>query len=258
MQKNNNPRELLAAVRNGDYAHPGEVEAVDIVFNAMDDAVKRLAGLNDLESEAIKVLDVGCGLGGTANYIKEKMGCDISGIDLDANAIAHATKSYLSIPFFNSNILEADKHYPSQNFDILYSFNVLYSFENKVDVLRVLSSIAKRRSLLIISDYTVQTSHAEDDLHDLTGKRIYPVDLSDIEATLDAGSWRLVKIVNLNELYFKWYSQFLTQLSLHKDQLLLSFTENAYYKVEMLFSDMLRKIKLGKLGGAIIFALKKD
>lgn len=255
-QKNDNPRELLAAVRNGDYAHPGEVEAIDIVFGSIDETVKKLAGLNDLPPKAIKVLDVGCGLGGTAHYIQSKMGYDISGIDLDTNAIAHASKSYTSIPFINGNILEVKKHYPLQRFDILYSFNVLYSFENIVAALKSLSSIVRHRSLLIISDYTVRTS-GFDPLMDLAGNRIHPIDLSQVETNLDQASWSLVKIVNLNALYFKWYSQFLKQLSLHKDQLLLDFTDSAYVKIEMLFSDMLHKISLGELGGAVIFAVKK-
>lgn len=257
-QKNDNPRELLAVVRNGDYAHPGEVEAIDIALSAIDDVVIKLTDMKDLPYEAIKVLDVGCGLGGTASYIKQMRGYEIGGIDIDASAIAHATKTYPSISFFKGSLLEADKHYPSQCFDILTSFNVLYSFANKVDVLKVLSCIAKPRSLLVISDYAISTSQTENDFVDLAGKSIHPMDLSKIESVLDNGSWKLVKLVNLNELYLKWYSQFLEKLSLDKDRLLSIFTVNAYRKVESLFTDMLHKIKTGKLGGAIVIALSKD
>lgn len=256
--KNDNPRELLAAVRKGDFAHPGEAQAIDIVLSSMDDALIQSTRLNDVVPESRNVLDVGCGLGGTAHYLKEKMGWSISGIDLDANAIAHARQAYDGISFLHGNILEANKLFPLQSFDMLYLFNVLYAFENKINVLKILSSMGKPGSLLMISDYAVKSPNLDDDLFDFAGRQIHPLNIATIEATLEQGSWSLLKSVDLNEQYLKWYSHFITQLGLHKEKLLSDFTERAYTKVEALFSEMLKKIKQGHLGGAIVFAVKKD
>ena len=52
-------KQILALARGGDYAHPGEEEAIELV---MAPVAKRPDQV---------VLDVGCGCGGTAHYLAD-------------------------------------------------------------------------------------------------------------------------------------------------------------------------------------------
>ena len=76
---------VLAAIREYDYAHAGEQEAIERVF----------AGLPRHADQ--RVLDVGCGIGGTAQYLCEQGWGQVVGVDIDANNIASA-RSRLSRP----------------------------------------------------------------------------------------------------------------------------------------------------------------
>jgi cyclopropane fatty-acyl-phospholipid synthase-like methyltransferase len=51
-------KRILALVREGDYAHPGEERAIDLIFSSLP------------RDAAREVLDVGCGRGGTADYVR--------------------------------------------------------------------------------------------------------------------------------------------------------------------------------------------
>ena len=63
-------KQMLAMMRKGDYAHAGEEEAIDLVMNKIPKDNTRL------------ILDVGCGLGGTAKYIQDHGWGKVTGIDI--------------------------------------------------------------------------------------------------------------------------------------------------------------------------------
>jgi len=48
-------KRLVSYLRNGDYSHPGEAESIDLVISLIN------------KNKNNKLLDVGCGLGGTQN-----------------------------------------------------------------------------------------------------------------------------------------------------------------------------------------------
>ena len=48
---------VLALIRGNDYAHAGEEEAIELVLGPLDKSVRT------------RILDVGCGIGGTARYV---------------------------------------------------------------------------------------------------------------------------------------------------------------------------------------------
>lgn len=102
--RNNNPRLLLAKVRKGDYTHAGDEEAIDLFLEHID-------ALNQQPYKNIKALDIGCGLGGTANYIHEKTALAICGIDKDISAINHAKKHYSAITFFQCDVEHLNQHF---------------------------------------------------------------------------------------------------------------------------------------------------
>ena len=59
-------------VRNGHYAHVGEEEAIDLTMQLIN------------KNPSQKILDIGCGLGGTANYVEKQDFGKVIGIDIDS------------------------------------------------------------------------------------------------------------------------------------------------------------------------------
>ena len=55
-------KQLLALIRGDDYAHAGEAEAIELAFRSVPRRPDQL------------LLDVGCGLGGTAKYVEDLTG----------------------------------------------------------------------------------------------------------------------------------------------------------------------------------------
>ena len=59
------------------------------------------------------ILEVGCGLGVTTDYIKSSLKVDITGMDISKTAIDKAQQEYTDIDFINGNIInyQSDKYY---------------------------------------------------------------------------------------------------------------------------------------------------
>jgi len=141
---------LLSRLRGGDYAHAGDREAIDIVLE------KILSLEPALKSKA--VLDVGCGCGGTAQYLYKAGFSHVKGIDLDLAAISYAQRTYPALSFTAADALMIDKIYQPSYFSFIYMFNALYAFQDKLSLLTQLSTIAKSDCLLAIFDYTEKKS----------------------------------------------------------------------------------------------------
>ena len=78
---------ILALIREGDYAHAGEEESIRLVLDHLP------------QSQTGAILDVGCGRGGTADYIRRHGRGPIIGLDIDETSIMkHASVT----PWFDS------------------------------------------------------------------------------------------------------------------------------------------------------------
>ncbi|MBI2707335.1 MAG: tyrosine-type recombinase/integrase [Proteobacteria bacterium] len=79
-------RLVLSKIRSGDFAHPGDEEAVKLVL-------KNLQGKYNISNTG-SVLDVGCGFGGTLGYLKSNGFSYLHGVDIDPIAINHANQHH--------------------------------------------------------------------------------------------------------------------------------------------------------------------
>ncbi len=248
LSKINNPRLLLAQVREGDFAHAGDREAIDIVLKKVFELIE------DGAKSSIKVLDVGCGLGGTAAYIKDATSFDIDGIDIDPVAIKHAKSKYNKIRFFECDANNADKKFPEDHFEIIYLFNVFYAIPNQKDSLKTLAAVAKPGALLVIFDYSQNKSASDFELKDLSGKSMRPVNLTLIKDWLVDSGWELIEITDLSVKYEIWYKEFLVKLDAEKEKLLKIFSEEAFSAVYNTFSVLLDSLRSKKISGSVVYA----
>ena len=74
-------KRLLALIRDGDYAHPGEEEANELLFAGVRPDPRR------------RVLDAGCGGGGTAAWVQARGLGAVTGVEIDARTAQLARRA---------------------------------------------------------------------------------------------------------------------------------------------------------------------
>jgi SAM-dependent methyltransferase len=249
--KENNPRLLLARLRNGDFSHPGDTEAIDILMRYITP---------HLNSLPLKILDVRCGRGGTANYIQTTTAniLAITGIDIDDQAIYAAQKNYLNISFKLTDIADIDQII-ADRYNLIYMFNVYYALPEtlKKHSLLNLANIAERDAVLAISDY-VSLCDNNAPLLDFAAKPMLPVLMNDLKYLLNNSGWELLEEIDISDKYIAWYRDFLDKMHTKKIALLAEFTEDAYNQVANTFTAILNKIANNIWGGRICYVRLKN
>lgn len=237
----NKARLLLAKVRGGDYTHAGEREAVYLVMEKLPPELKQG-----------HCLDVGCGLGGTANDVYNLGFKHVWGIDRDGDAISYARSHYPEIKFFEAEAEKAATLFQPSFFSFVYLFNVLYAIEDKKTVLKALAAVAKPGAMLAIFDYTEGGRPAG--LIDLEGGPTYPIHTDRLKKDLDASGWELLEIVDLSKRYITWYKALLKKLSEKREVLSQEFAKADVERVERTFKTLLSLLESSSLGGAVVYA----
>ena len=113
---------VLAMIRGSDYAHAGEAEAID-----------RVLGELPLHAGS-RVLDVGCGIGGTARYVQAHGWGQVTGVDIDPNNIDAALARHPGIEFVCSDAANLAAHVTGP-FDVIYAFNAFFLFADRAAAL---------------------------------------------------------------------------------------------------------------------------
>jgi len=106
-----------------------------------------------------RVLDVGCGIGGSAFYMAEKYGATVLAIDLSTNMIAigrdrrskQPTHVQDKVSFECGDILE--QSYPAGSFDVIYSRDTILHIANKQKLFNLFHSWLAPGGSVLITDY---------------------------------------------------------------------------------------------------------
>ncbi len=247
--KINTTRLVLTKIREGDYLHAGEEEAIDMVL-------KKVLTL-DRKLPAKAALDVGSGLGGTANYFYQQGFKDIQGIDLDPAAIAYTKVKYPHISFTESNALELDKLYPSPSFSLIYLFNVIYAIQDKATLIKKLSALTVQNGILVLFDYAEGKRRTDFPIIDKENTAIYPLQIDDIKKDLDAAGWKIIDINDLTQNYIVWYQGLVRKINNPSSQVVSEFSQAELSQVNKMYSYLLDLLEKGDLGGVVIYATKK-
>lgn len=191
-------KQILATLRGGDYAHPGEEAAIALVLDGIP------------VDPGARVLDVGCGLGGTADWIRRQGWTEVVGVDLDAEAIGVARERYPLVDLRSSDVLalpEADLG----RFDLICLFNSFYAFTDQAGALRNLREVAGPGAQLCLFDYAqAAAGPLPEDLGEEIGT---PIVLDAINDQLARAGWQQQAMVDLTDRYVGWYRTLLDKLA---------------------------------------------
>jgi ubiquinone/menaquinone biosynthesis C-methylase UbiE len=241
---------LLAEVRGGDYAHAGSEEAIEKMFAVFQKDSKRT------------ILDVGCGLGGTAHFVQEHGWGEVTGVDIDEEAIKYAQQKYPQVNFDISDASNAEnlaKVLDTKTFDLIYIFHALCVFPKQIETLKALHHFAHKQTTLAIFEYTDLTDgnnplQRNDDVAGCFNVH----SLSRLNKMLKDAAWHLDenRTIDLTEDFARWYEDLLMNLQKMAKQIIEHYGQEYFDRAEMRYGEMLEAIKQKQLGGCILYATK--
>ena len=231
-------KRILALVRDGDYAHAGEEEAIERSFRSIPKNPKHW------------LLDVGCGRGGSADYLRRNGWGHVEGIDRDAESIEYARVTYPEIAFHVCDVLDVPRTV-ARTFDVIYMLNAFYAFDRQREALAELRRVAKPAAQLVIFDYTVgpQSPGAQ-----APALMPHAIRLTEIAAMLREAGWEPGAIGDLNVDYARWYATFVERIQLKRAAIEKIGGAEWYNFVFSMYSGLHGVIAGGGLGGAIVHA----
>ena len=243
MSKYIQSKKFLSYIRQGDYAHAGEEKAIVLALEGIPKDPTR------------KILDVGCGLGGTAHYIQTQGWGEVTGIDIEGEAIDYAKKTYSNLRFFQSDILDAHKVLEKEKFDLFVIFNAFFSFPDQAQTLKTLAQHANPQAKLIIFDYSVNDNVIPENPF-TGGNTTYfsPLQKETIHDLLTENNWELENYIDISHHLQKWYTELVERMEKLKPQAIDLFTENDFNRMYTNFSKALELSKQKRLGACIIKA----
>lgn len=239
---------LLSFLRNGNFAHTGEEEAINLVMQKFPRDNDQL------------ILDVGCGLGGTANFIQSNGWGKVIGIDREPELIEYAKSCYPNIDFHTCEIINIDKLFTIALFDVTCLFNVYYSLGNPRLALQALQKVTKQTGHIAIFDYLDLCKNQLNPLFqegNSKTKPFYPIKKEEIENLLSMTGWTTHEIIDISDKYATWHTNLFNKLVSNKEIIVQKFGQQEYEQYHDTYNNILDTIQKGMLGGAIIYAAKK-
>ncbi|WP_419907156.1 class I SAM-dependent methyltransferase [Hoeflea sp.] len=238
-------KRILALVRQGNYAHAGEEEAIDMA----------LAGL--AKDPHRSLLDAGCGRGGTAHYIQEHGWGKVTGVDIEPESVREAKHAYPGIRFEAGDIMDLGQRYAGY-FDAVTMFNVLYAIPRHQHALSALAEAARPGAALMIFDYEDPGSYGAHAI--MEGSAAFlpnPMAAGAIGGDLEAAGWSQTGHRDITEAYIRWYRHLVDRIVERRAEIEEIAQAEGYQRVLGLYSQLLDVLSAGHLQGAILSAERR-
>jgi ubiquinone/menaquinone biosynthesis C-methylase UbiE len=134
---------------------PDDLSPIDEFHTRGKESTIEIAHLAQLQPHHT-VLDVGCGLGGSARYIANEYGCSVVGIDLTdeyidvANKLTELVKLSDKVSFKQGSALELP--FTSNHFDVVWTEHTQMNIADKTQFYGELSRVLKPNGRLVFHD----------------------------------------------------------------------------------------------------------
>lgn len=232
-------KNLVAFLRESDYAHAGEEDAIVMSLH------------NVAKNKEQLVLDVGCGLGGTAQFIQQHGWGKVVGIDIEAEAIEYANKKYPEIEFYQSDVVNVPEVIKDKKFDLICMFNAFYAFSDHLTALKALRKVARENAKIIIFDYM---DFSDGKCSFIKEAFVSPIHPENTRKTLQTAGWDGIKLEDITPYYIKWYKNLLAKLAKNKDGAIERYGKEYYTYAWTRYNDFVKNFEAGNIGGAIVYA----
>ena len=235
-------KRLLALVRDGDYAHPGEEAANELLFAGIPRDPRR------------RVLDAGCGGAGTAAWVQARGLGAVTGIEIDAQTAALARERHPEVVVIEGDLQRAGAVLAG-SFDLIYSMTAVYAALDQTAVFRELGALAAPGSELRLLEYAdpgglFAAATAGDPSRDWWR----PLKSSELPELLTAAGWTAIQVRDLHPEFVRWYRDLSAGIAARRQQISREFGREWYEFVAHQYADILEMVRDRVLGGVLVKA----
>jgi SAM-dependent methyltransferase len=235
-------KQILALARGGDYAHPGEAAAIELVMAPVPKRPDQV------------VLDVGCGRGGTAHYLASHGWGSVIGVDIDAENITAARDAYPAQMFLCADAGRLASAWPGRA-DVICLFTAFYAFPDQARALDQMRAVAADDATLVIFDYTWPAFDARSEA--MRAKRSgswEPLRLDRLPAMLAAAGWRLDVTLDMTAGFAGWYGELAARIVSAQEAIVAHAGPAWYDFAAAWYGELADACRDGVVGGAAVYA----
>ena len=164
-----------------------------------------IPGLLDLSRNS-SVLEMGCGSGGYALHLAEKVGCRIVGLDINAAGVRNAnqlarTRNLASVARFEECDVSKKLPFDDRVFDAVFSNDVLCHIPGRAEVLREMYRVLKPGGRMLFSDALVvggMLSHEEIATRSSIGYYVYSPP-GENERLIERAGFRQIRVTDTTD-----------------------------------------------------------
>lgn len=239
-------KRILADIRAAPYAHAGEEEAVELVLSGICKRSDR------------RILDAGCGLGGTAHDMQSGGWGVVTGFDLDEVTVARARGLFPQCTFLVADVTSVAATLPGP-FDLITCFNSFYAMPQQ-QALTQLAALSHSGTELLIFDYTdPNRAYAASDFARREDADFWhPPCPDDFGADAAESGWQLIEFGDLTERYHAWYVELCDRIANGRDDLARTHGRSAIDFVSEFYAALRDTFTDGTLGGGLFRLTRSD
>jgi ubiquinone/menaquinone biosynthesis C-methylase UbiE len=178
-----------------DFMAPGGEGNVDKLVQGLDLAGKR-------------VLDIGCGIGGPAFVLARKYGAQVTGIDLEPQLIARATRRAAQLGLAQQTdfrtVALGPLPFPDRSFDVVFTSGALTQTEDKAGFAAECFRVLKPGGVLTCYDWLKNDAPISDDMRHffaMEGLTYNLITLEELARQLAAGGFEDVTAEDASDWY---------------------------------------------------------
>jgi SAM-dependent methyltransferase len=239
-------KRLLALVRDGDYAHPGEEEANHLLF----------AGLT--RDPGRRVLDAGCGSAGTADWVQAHGLGAVTGIEIDRETARLARERHPEVTVVEGDLQRAGAVLAGP-FDLVYALTAIYAAPDQAAVFRELGALAAPCAELRLLEYADPNglfAGASND--DPSRGWWHPLRPRELPELLASAGWTAVEVRDLHPEFVHWYRDLCGRIAAKQDEISRTFGAEWYEFVAREYAAILETIRSGILDGVLVRARRSS
>jgi ubiquinone/menaquinone biosynthesis C-methylase UbiE len=116
--------------------------------------------------DGLRILDVGCGLGGTIAHLNERLsGCELVGVNIDERQIARARQTVLPRGSNTVRFVHGDAcalPLDAASFDVVLAVECIFHFPSRKTFFEEARRVLRDQGTLSVSDFTVRADRLDD------------------------------------------------------------------------------------------------